>query len=429
MVSRLDLIQSKLNDLTPDFTKTKMNHNLKTQESLLLISMIFVLLSGCSNGQVDEKPIGSKFSHLSPVSDSLIIILSEFPPDDLPSEWDLLENCQLDAIDYYYGVDTRINYEKARCAAFREFSRDSNDSYQGSGILSMIYANGYGVDRNLDLAIMVESLTDQSGVAPVDYNEYLNNLINDRSSQSNYNHDRFCDGMGNPAIRSCIGYARQPDLFLRKVRLDNLIGVDEHLRLLIDQFTSVRQTNETLQWGGRSNDFWPNWHEEDFQDLFHIMAIELFNSGKFPNYTEEEFREMDQKLNHMYNNLRGNDRGYEEVNIDGMRLWTSSMDEYLCCSFEKIQKTQRVWLEYRDTWVEFGQRNYPKVDRWSWLGWLTSWRIWQLESMGTLPYGIYTYEDGILETFYIEEVRLNEQILLSLTYNGYMTHLIRGLYK
>ncbi len=357
----------------------------------LLIPIIFLLFSKYSIAQVDE--LSKKISGLSPISDSLAFILSHFPSDDLPSEWN---DCRLSATEYYYGIDTRINYEKARCAAFREFSKGSNNEWNGSGILSMIYANGYGVDRNLDLAIMVESLTEHAYEYEID-RDY------------DYEIDRFCGGTRNYHFRNCVRTRRYPVLFARKVRLDNLIGAHEDLRYLIDEFTSARQTNETHQWGGTVNSYmYPDWHEEDFQDMFHVMAIEFFNSGQFPNYTEKEFRLMDEKLNHIYNHLRGNAKGISGFLYGGE-----------CCSFEKIQETQRLWLDYRDTWVEFGQRWYPKVDSWSWLSWLTLWRIWQLESLGNPPDGVIT-EIEELGRFSIDDTKLKEQFLLSLTYEGYI---------
>ena len=50
-------------------------------------------------------------------------------------------------------MDRPVDYDKARCAAFREFADGARGPLSGAGVLMMLYATVYGVEQNLDLSI------------------------------------------------------------------------------------------------------------------------------------------------------------------------------------------------------------------------------------------------------------------------------------
>jgi hypothetical protein len=88
----------------------------------------------------------------------------DFPKKDLPTSKDkkTLEDCS--PRDLYYGINTPVDYGKARKCAFIKFfgPGDSSDVLGGADILTMIYANGKGVKRNVDLATKVRCDMDTS---------------------------------------------------------------------------------------------------------------------------------------------------------------------------------------------------------------------------------------------------------------------------
>lgn len=163
------------------------------------------------------------------------------------------------------------------------------------------------------------------------------------------------------------------------LRMQALIDEDEPLRRLMDEFTASRLQNEIELSGSAGRYVKPNL-EQDFLNAFHAVSLELFAAGRFPTYTEDQFREADRELNRIYSELRGRD-DYPFGN----------RPEEL--QFENMRNTQRLWLRYRDAWVEFGRRRYPQVSSWSWLGWITTWRNRQLEEIGGTP-GYGPFVDG-----------------------------------
>ena len=74
----------------------------------------------------------------------------------IPTEISTSEFKNCDPSDYFYGLNGhKVNYEKSRkCGLIRLQNGDTNNELvNNSDILAMIYANGYGVEENRDLAI------------------------------------------------------------------------------------------------------------------------------------------------------------------------------------------------------------------------------------------------------------------------------------
>ncbi|MDD3182991.1 MAG: hypothetical protein PHD48_09335, partial [Alphaproteobacteria bacterium] len=73
-----------------------------------------------------------------------------YPPQDspLPADSTALRGCS--SRNLYYGIKTPVDYKKARACAFVEVQ---NEETVGAYVLMMVYANGYGVSKDLDLAL------------------------------------------------------------------------------------------------------------------------------------------------------------------------------------------------------------------------------------------------------------------------------------
>ncbi len=86
--------------------------------------------------------------------------ITDFPEKDRPAGVDLAHVKPTDIKDdesakYYYGIGVPVDYEKARRLAFLEMAARGGveDPIEGSSILMMLYANGFGVESNLDISI------------------------------------------------------------------------------------------------------------------------------------------------------------------------------------------------------------------------------------------------------------------------------------
>ena len=77
----------------------------------------------------------------------------EPPAADRPTaaEEKALASCV--SLDAYYGLGEAADPVKARKCAFAEMDRGTKSALSGKAILSMVYANGKGVERNYDVAL------------------------------------------------------------------------------------------------------------------------------------------------------------------------------------------------------------------------------------------------------------------------------------
>src|SRR5262249_39964321 len=80
------------------------------------------------------------------------LAVASLPAADQPSpgEVEALATCDAEAL--YYGIGRSSDYAEARRCAYAQRRGDGAPVFGGPEILLMIYANGKGVPRNLDIA-------------------------------------------------------------------------------------------------------------------------------------------------------------------------------------------------------------------------------------------------------------------------------------
>lgn len=314
----------------------------------------------------------AKLSLLSPKTQSIQSILSLFPIEDLPNRREL-NSCKASSFEYYYGGDHLIDYNKARCAAFREFSTGIrryphyvlNDDLNGADILSMLYANGLDVkeNRNLGILMAIESSGSYSGV--YEYQDdlsggYLNDLLmNDIEIFDILSSRTSAPLSSNYNILERTGVEDLQPQFLWELKMDSLVGVDGYLRWMIDEFTDSVLKNETYASGSGAL-YYSYLPAKWFLNHFHSLSFEFFESGQYPVYNQEEVQQIENQLK--------------------LTLLKLIQDPYKLSDNRviNINETQPIWTRYRDSWIEYGQQRYPHVTEDSWIGWLTTWRIKQL---------------------------------------------------
>jgi TPR repeat protein len=86
--------------------------------------------------------------------------IADFPKSDLPvrldTMWAKSAGIQLlESYKYYYGIGVPVDFVKARYLAFIEMAMhpDGAGEFEGPSVLLMLYANGFGVKRDLDISI------------------------------------------------------------------------------------------------------------------------------------------------------------------------------------------------------------------------------------------------------------------------------------
>ncbi len=94
----------------------------------------------------------------------------DFPAKDLPTAAERVQLRGEESCKYYYGIGAPKDYVKARKLAFIEWeAADNYGPFEGPGIILMLYANGYGVKRNLDLCIRLACANIGGAPAEVEY--------------------------------------------------------------------------------------------------------------------------------------------------------------------------------------------------------------------------------------------------------------------
>lgn len=303
------------------------------------------------------------------------IRLSDFPPGDLPSaaqKNDLMKKQEPKggvalSAKYYYGIGIPVDYLQARYAAFVELAQGDDFVIGGSRILEMIYANGYGVKRNLDLALRIEE-GEKEDVAPAEWEgrlEHLRKMMGEASPKA----FDYCDDITSGLWEGyCADISAQIEKAKRDSKLDKVVSAwpqpDQaafaDLRKAKDGFYGAREKNEVdLSGTARAA---MEIEERDKLETGFQASILKFEKGKFPHFTGADFKKADSELNRLYGKIeKAKDLESSTVTPD------------------QIKETQRLWIPYREAWVKFGAVHYPAVSADSWRAWLTHNRSAQLK--------------------------------------------------
>lgn len=280
-----------------------------------------------------------------------------------------LVDCSAEDLYYDAKVDSMASDETWRKVRACAFSEDDNT------VLMMLYANGFGVKVNPDLAIKY------SCSGPRDEEEIalqVADLIALKTSARGRGRviDQ-CDYAGNtPAIERCQDLAERQRTRMRNRSLDEISRkmsaqqkqVFDKLRKAAAQFADAHGSEEyeaNISGTMRGQIAIGTTSKENQQFLGDVEQCE---NGVFPTYTQAQFAELDKHLNQTYRRImRSNNVQARQAGV------------YDVVSTTTVKETQRLWLKYRDAWVEFGRARYPSVPAHAWEALLTERRIKQLK--------------------------------------------------
>ncbi len=277
-------------------------------------------------------------------------------------------------MDLYYNVlekaaATNEDWLKVRNCAFKQ-----NDN----AVLMMLYANGFGVLKNFDIAMNYSCKIGISiGSQPSDLSSRLNHLAMLKKGRI----ERFdiCSDIESKGMATfCSEMSDSRRDKGRNIRIANITMKWESsqkasfakLREVLNEFAKRHGYEEINQYGrdGPSR----VWEYQDQATVIEpfLTDIEEFEKGNLPQLSGKEFVELDNKLNQIYRQI--------------MSVKTEGPDSPLgdtTISKEGIKHTQRAWLKYRDALVVFGSVKYPSVNPAAWKAFLTERRIEQLSEL------------------------------------------------
>jgi uncharacterized protein YecT (DUF1311 family) len=266
-----------------------------------------------------------------------------------------------DSYKFYAGTHTKVDFEAARKCAWAErlasgaglepiygFGR----VFGGSAMLTLLYSNGEGVERNIPLAIRFAC---ESGWAPgqVDgHVEHLEVLKGRRpSSDSTF---RFCDGIPGSFMENyCERYNAQ---LADQSRSDTLRDLSSNwpepqraaFAALEEAQTAYSQAHGKgeIDTAGASRTTQEIRAEESLRESF-LAAVRAFEKGDFPGPSTGNAEQTGGELERAYHSA-----------VDEADAAISNPDALLA---EDLRTAQHAWLKYRDAWLAFAKLRYPSL--------------------------------------------------------------------
>lgn len=273
------------------------------------------------------------------------------PAGPLPAEQ--LPKC--DEASLYYGIGRKPDYAAAlQCAWFhRAHPQDDKVAWMfaGPGMLTMLYANGRGVERNYDIAIRLAC--EVSGAAQAELEARFDHLEHLRAAADPSAPFDLCDDQTSGLSEgSCTSIQTSLDDVERDGKIEGLVqglpagakGAFAALQAAEAAFEAARSGNEVDMTGTARGSFYL--HEEaTLRDQF-LDNLQSFGRADTAPASETDLAELDKDLNTVYRHI--------EQSPDSK--W-----QYTTIGPIGIKNTERKWIALADTWVAFGRLAYPKL--------------------------------------------------------------------
>jgi len=298
-----------------------------------------------------------------------------------PAQLETLKDCE--SVILYYGLyDVPSDPAQARLCAFTETAegRHTPDLGQtdqpgttpyfwGPAILMMVYANGNGATRNLDLALRFACEVDPTG--RIQHLEQMKAQnwkgtdydFCDADHPTNTDMDAYCEGKNSNV--AAVRRKKQLAAIVAKWSAEDQEAFAQ-LRSAANEFFETKSEVEVDQSDNYHSRMMPIPHaklEDDF-----LASLIAFESGKTPKFTAADFAKADANLNAVYKQtLKKAAAGKGTIKEDGIR------------------SIEHLWLAYLTAWVTFAHQKYPQVTADSWRVWLTRERTQQLRELDIRP--------------------------------------------
>lgn len=329
------------------------------------IAALLLCHAACAQAkEVDTAAICSELEKLQP------------PFADLPTPDDngRLRGCSSDEL--YHGIGRKPDLVDARLCAMLEIEYGEPPLFGGAAVLMMIYANGEGVERNIPLA---KHYACKVAGAQAELESRLEHLDQIAADPGKAERMGMCDDITSGYMMGeCAIHDQGSVVTAREARWSKLIAnwpkADQaalaSLRTSAATFFNARIENE-IDLSGTARTSQALGESNALEDGV-LNALSAFEDGKLPAASASEYAAADKELNLEYAAARKAATA-EPGEISFGPLGTIRPDG--------IRIAQRAWLKYRDAWVEFGKRRYPKVEADAWRTHFTRERVKQLKEM------------------------------------------------
>ncbi len=335
---------------------------LRSKIKFLILSIsafIIPLMSAQASNQAWKHPLVNK--PIQDICDWTETV--QMPTQDYPSAEDKLSLKNCSSRNLYYGIFVAKDYVAARKCAFMEMEAYSEGYADGAAILMMIYANGHGVTKNLNVA---KKMACEMSYEPQELETRIKSL-----SAKDFSTIDICEHVIS-AKMAWVCIATIADLNdeydLSQLQKTTAEWSPEHKKFLEQLITSAREyfilhsANEIDSSNYKNQEYYDK--ERGFLISEFIKSISSFEKNKKLSYSNNDFIKAESDLGTAYQNA---------VN--------TNFGETSTISKEKIVATQLSWDRYRDSWVQFAAARYPNISSDAIKTWLTLERIKTLKNI------------------------------------------------
>ncbi len=241
---------------------------------------------------------------------------------------------------------------------FQNVMAENEYFFTPSAILMMIYANGFGVHKDIELSVRLAQFNVPG--TPTEIDERIKHL----KRMNSFFHGVFdvCDDVlsdsGNRTIcekdhgidngiREMLPYDIQSKLPDEKKWTPDQIKAFNELEKAGNNYFSRRIYLELFLNGIGSGTARTEYSKDETNQLEnHFLEIlRLLENGKFPSYSQSTYSKADSALKHDYSQI----------------LKLKDFDSYDKSTPVVVRVVQRRWIAYREAWVQFAALRYPKV--------------------------------------------------------------------
>ena len=353
---------------------------------LSLLLPVLPLQAAAQSDYPNTSAMGSMGGPGAPWYRQCLAVQSAQPPArDLPSASALHGLRQCGAQDRYYDTRQRAGATPADWEQVRHCAYAESDPT----VLMMLYANGYGVSVNHDLALKYAC---SLPAAPAEMDGRVAHLHQRALHHEATPFDQCDDITSGYMGGQCAQIQDRLDSKARTVRLAAIMKswqpgqqvAAARLQQALEEFAARRADQETDMSGTLRGALAIEAHGVEL-DLF-ARDVQEAEKGKLPRYSEQQFQQLDKKLNVLYQRIMQppQQSSQSPQSPQSPQSQQAQKDDgpglaYGTVTREGVRITQRAWLAYRDAWVALGAARYPSVAPHAWKALLTQRRIEQLD--------------------------------------------------
>lgn len=274
---------------------------------------------------------------------------------------------ECDSHKLYSGIGGPEDYVAARKCAWRERLASLAgleprytvaSVFGGAPMLTVLYANGEGVEKNLPLALRFAC---EAGGAPAEISTRLDH-IESLSTRITIGNEKlnFCDDITSGFMEGfCSAYVSELADQKRSRSFDALSAKmnpaqQQAFAQLVSKEEAYSRAHSVgeIDLGGTARAMFQIDAEQTLRDDF-LAALQSFEAGKTPGGSAQTYKDADAQLNLAYHSA--------------MAKAEKQMKDYGAVQPSGIRNAERAWGKYRGAWIAFAKLRYPAVPKEAWL--------------------------------------------------------------